>query len=288
MVITPRHIGSPVSCGTCIESNTDASSAERNADRESRSLAEKPVTEVTVSRRQVMTGTALLLVTATAAPAKTIVGGLPWIPNAGDPPIPAKEGPWQFFSIEEARAVEAIADRIIPPDPQTPGGKDSGCAVFLDRQLAGPYGRREGLYVRPPFEPGARNQGAQSAAGPAQQYRDALAALDRACKSRHAGKAFADLTSSDQDAVLGALEEGALELENLDGKAFFQEILRDVQMGFFADPVYGGNRDMVAWKMIGFPGARYNYLDWVNRHNEKFPLPPVSITGRAEWTPRNP
>ena len=52
-----------------------------------------------------------------------------------------------------------------------------------------------------------------------------------------------------------------------------------MQMGFFADPIYGGNRDMVAWKMIGFPGARYNYLDWVERHNERFPLPPVSIDG---------
>ena len=50
---------------------------------------------------------------------------------------------------------------------------------------------------------------------------------------------------------------------------------------------YGGNRDMVAWRMIGFPGARYNYLDWVHRHNERFPLPPVSITGRAEWTPKS-
>ena len=50
-----------------------------------------------------------------------------------------------------------------------------------------------------------------------------------------------------------------------------------MQTGFFADPIYGGNRDMVAWKMIGFPGARYNYLDWIDRHNERFPLPPVSI-----------
>ena len=48
-------------------------------------------------------------------------------------------------------------------------------------------------------------------------------------------------------------------------------------MGFFADPIYGGNRDMVAWKMIGYPGARYNYLDWIDRHNERFPLPPVSL-----------
>ena len=73
-------------------------------------------------------------------------------------------------------------------------------------------------------------------------------------------------------------------LEGVDGTAFFEQAIKDIQMGFFADPIYGGNRDMVAWKMIGYPGSRYNYLDWVNRHNEKFPLPPVSMTGRAEWT----
>jgi gluconate 2-dehydrogenase gamma chain len=57
-------------------------------------------------------------------------------------------------------------------------------------------------------------------------------------------------------------------------------------LGFFADPLYGGNRDMVGWKMIGYPGARYNYLDWVERHNERFPLPPVSLIGRADWSPK--
>src|SRR5262249_39951198 len=74
--------------------------------------------------------------------------------------------------------------------------------------------------------------------------------------------------------------------DGVDGKSFFEQAVKDVQMGFFADPIYGGDRDMVGWKMIGYPGARYNYLDWVDRHNEPFPLPPVSITGRAEWTPK--
>jgi gluconate 2-dehydrogenase gamma chain len=31
--------------------------------------------------------------------------------------------------------------------------------------------------------------------------------------------------------------------------------------------------------MIGFPGARYDYRDWVGRHNERFPLPPIGIGG---------
>jgi gluconate 2-dehydrogenase gamma chain len=54
--------------------------------------------------------------------------------------------------------------------------------------------------------------------------------------------------------------------------------------GFFADPIYGGNRDMAGWKLVGFPGARYDYRDWVERHNEAYPLPPVSIMGRSDWT----
>jgi gluconate 2-dehydrogenase gamma chain len=182
--------------------------------------------------------------------------------------------------------MEALADRIIPPDPQTPGGKDAGCVVFVDRQLAGPYGRRDGLYLRPPFKAGAKNQGNQMEAGPGQQYRQGLAALDRACKSKYAGKPFAELSDSDKDVVLKGIEAGDFKLEGTDGKSFFEQAIKDVQMGFFADPIYGGNRDMVAWKMIGFPGARYNYLDWVSRHNERFPLPPVGMTGRAEWTPQ--
>ena len=40
---------------------------------------------------------------------------------------------------------------------------------------------------------------------------------------------------------------------------------------------------MCSWRMIGFPGARYDYRDWVNRHNERYPRPPVSIMGRADW-----
>jgi gluconate 2-dehydrogenase gamma chain len=239
-----------------------------------------------VSRRDMLAGGALVLVGASISRADMIAGHLPWVPNAGNPPLAAKPGPWLYFTAAEGRAMEAIADRIIPPDPDTPGGKESGCAVFIDRQLAGPYGRQEGLYVSGPFETGAKNQGSQSPEGPAQQYREALAALDRACGSKHGGKVFADLTADEQDAVLHDLEKGHLTLEGVNGQTFFDQTVKDVQMGFFADPVYGGNRDMVAWKMIGFPGARYNYLDWVKRHNERFPLPPVSIIGRAEWTPK--
>jgi gluconate 2-dehydrogenase gamma chain len=240
------------------------------------------------SRRSLLLSTAALLIsTSSRSTAKTIAGALPWEPNGGNPPIAAKLGPWEFFSVDEGRAMEALADRIIPPDAQTPGGKDSGSAVFVDRQLAGGYGAQEGHYVRPPFIKGMKNQGAQSEGGPRKEYRDGLAALDKACKAREGGKSFADLTDDRKDAVLKDIEDGKLELEGVDGKSFFALAIKDVQTGFLADPIYGGNRDMAAWTMIGYPGARYNYLDWVGRHNEPYPLPPVSMIGRAEWTTNN-
>jgi gluconate 2-dehydrogenase gamma chain len=247
-------------------------------------MVTKKSTPTAVRRREFLAGTAMLLFSATRVGAATISRQLPWTPNAGSPPSTIKLGPWEFFTGEEGRAMETIADCVIPPDPETPGGREAGCAVFIDRQLAGPYGRQDGLYIRPPFLTGTKSQGFQSEAGPAQKYREALGSFDRACKSKYSGKSFADLSAAEQDTVLKGLESGDLKLDGADGKAFFEQVIKDIQMGFFADPIYGGNRDMVAWKMIGYPGARYNYLDWVNRHNERFPLPPVSMTGRAEWT----
>jgi gluconate 2-dehydrogenase gamma chain len=242
-----------------------------------------------VSRRSLLLSTAALLIAADSqrTTARTISGALPWEPDGGNPPVAAKLGPWEFFTADEGRAMEALADRIIPSDPQTPGGRDSGSAVFIDRQLAGGYGGQEGLYLRAPFIAGAKNQGSQSEGGPRKEYREGLAALDRACQAREGGKRFADLPDDRKDQILKDLEEGKFALEGIDGKSFFALAIKDVQTGFLADPIYGGNRDMAAWKMIGYPGARYNYLDWVGRHNEPYPLPPVSMTGRAEWTPNN-
>jgi gluconate 2-dehydrogenase gamma chain len=242
--------------------------------------------QLAICRRELLTAAAYLVLGASRSSATVILDHLPWTPNAGAPPAAVALGPWLFFTSDEGRTIEALADRIIPPDAETPGGKDSGSAVFIDRQLAGRYGHQDGLYVRPPFQKGAKNQGHQSEKGPAQEYREGLAALDKACKAQLGGKAFYELSDADKDRVLSGLESGDFKLDGVDGKAFFGEVVKDVQMGFFADPIYGGNRDMVAWKMIGYPGARYNYLDWVSRHNEKFPLPPVSMTGRAEWTRR--
>jgi gluconate 2-dehydrogenase gamma chain len=238
-------------------------------------------------RRELLISTAMTLVfSATSARALVVKGSLPWATNAGTPPTAVQPGPWVYFTPEEGAAIEALVDRLIPPDPQTPGGKDAGCAVFIDRQLAGPYGSYEGLYMRGPFADGTPEQGLQSPMTPAERYRQSLAALYKYCRANYAGKPFAELPDDQKDKVISGLEQGSVKLDGANGQVFFEELLRNTQEGFFADPIYGGNRDMVGWKMIGFPGARYDYRDWVERHNERYPLPPVGITGRPEWVPK--
>jgi gluconate 2-dehydrogenase gamma chain len=155
--------------------------------------------------------------------------------------------------------------------------------VFIDRQLAGPYGSAEGLYMRGPFADGTPQQGDQSSLPPAARYRQALAALDKYCRATYAGKPFTQIPDTEKDKVLSGLEKGQVRLDGANGRAFFELLLQNTQEGFFSDPVYGGNRDMVGWKMIGFPGARYDYRDWVEKHNQRYPLPPVGISGRPEW-----
>jgi gluconate 2-dehydrogenase gamma chain len=237
-------------------------------------------------RRELLASATCFVATTIAARASIIKSALPWEPNAGHPPTPARPGPLLYFSVDENTAVEAIVDRLVPPDSQTPGGKDAGCAVYIDRQLAGPYGHHQGLYNAGPFHKGTKSQGPQSPVTPAELYRKGLAALDKHCRDKFGGKGFAALSDADKDAVLHELDKEQAKFEEADGKIFFDQILKDTQQGFFADPVYGGNRDMAAWKMIGFPGARYNYLDWIERHNERFPLPPVGIAGSITWTPK--
>jgi gluconate 2-dehydrogenase gamma chain len=234
-------------------------------------------------RREMLAALALALAgDAAQGHAAVVRGALPWTPETAQPPKAADDGAWRYFSADEGRTVEALVDRLIPPDPETPGGKDAGCAVFIDRQLAGPYGHFEGLYVAGPFHDGTKEQGPQSPINPRDHYRKALSALDAYCRAAHDGTGFADIHDADKDSIIAGLEDGSVDLGEAKG-GFFKQLLKDTQQGFFADPLYGGNRGMVGWKMIGFPGARYDYREWVDRHNEPYPHPPIGIADHPEW-----
>jgi gluconate 2-dehydrogenase gamma chain len=234
-----------------------------------------------LNRREVIAASvSALMVESGAAQAALVKGGLPFRPGSTNPPDGAPLGAWQFFTSEEGSTVEAIVDRLIPADALSAGGKDVGCAVYIDRQLAGPYGHFGGWYMKGPFQRGTPQQGEQSEVTFAERYRKALAALDDYCRQA-LGKRFADLSNEPKDQIIKELEEDKLKLGETSGKDFFKQILGDTQQGFFADPIYGGNKDMASWKMIGFPGTHYDYREWVERPNETVTLPPVSIKDQS-------
>ncbi|MBV9549719.1 MAG: gluconate 2-dehydrogenase subunit 3 family protein [Alphaproteobacteria bacterium] len=234
-------------------------------------------------RRRFLASVAVLAIPGAPALARSYSGiKPPFFPFGADPPRPINPAGWYFLKPNEVAMVEAIVDRFIPADHLSPGGKDAGCAVFIDRQLAGSYGASSRLYMKGPFMPGLATQGYQGELTPAGRYRLGLARLSDYIRAHYAGKEFAALSHAQQDDVLAGLESGKIELKLVPGfsaRAFFELMLQNTMEGFFADPLYGGNRGMVAWKMIGFPGARYDYRDYVEKHNQPYPHGPVSIYG---------
>jgi gluconate 2-dehydrogenase gamma chain len=218
------------------------------------------------------------------APPQTVRGTVPWEEGAADAPPEIAGTDFKFFTNTERAFIEAAIERLIPGDPVGPGALESGVAIFLDRQLFGPYGRGDHFFLGGPWPKGTPQQGYQSRFSPAQLYRAAIAAIDKHVAAGLGAASFAKLDASAQDGLLKALAKNDLPLEGgVDGKTFFDMLLQNTKEGYFSDPIYGGNKGMGAWKMIGFPGAHYDYLEWVERHGEPVPYPAVGLKGRPGW-----
>jgi gluconate 2-dehydrogenase gamma chain len=98
-------------------------------------------------------------------------------------------------------------------------------------------------------------------------------------------KPFEQLAPADKDALLTGLQKNTVDFATLGeptlkASQFFGQMLGDTKNGYLADPMYGGNKDMKAWVAIGFPGARAAYTEWVDQHDVKYPLGPVSLAGK--------
>jgi gluconate 2-dehydrogenase gamma chain len=209
-------------------------------------------------------------------------GGMPWRAGVADEPHYGLEA-GTFLSSEERTALDAFTSRLIPSDETGPGAREADVLTFIDRQLAGFYGRGQRWYMQGPFPEPLETQGYQSQQPPAQLIRDGLAALDAHCREEHGGRSFAELSEDEQDTILAALDEGDVEFEGLSAKAFFDFVHEITIEGFFADPIYGGNRDMAGWRLVGFPGARYDYRDYLAHNGAAIEMPPVGLMGRPEW-----
>jgi gluconate 2-dehydrogenase gamma chain len=188
---------------------------------------------------------------------------------------------YRYLTKAEAEFLDAAVDRLIPADDLGPGAKEAGVTAFIDRQLAGQYGRAERWYMRGPFRKGKSSQGYQAPYTPAQLYRAGIRALDNHVGARFRGKTFGQLKPEQQDSILHALDSGKLDLGKVPAKEFFSFLHQNTIEGFFSDPIHGGNRNMVGWKLIGYPGARGNYRDYIGKHNQRYPLPPVGIQDKT-------
>lgn len=190
---------------------------------------------------------------------------------------------YAFFNADEAAFVESAVARLIPADALGPGALEADVPVFIDRQLAGAWGAGERLYRSGPWSAGKPQQGYQLPFTPAELFRNALRAVNDDLRKSNRG-AFAKLTPEDQDAYLKALESESRDLGGVPSGTFFQSLLQLTVEGFFSDPVYGGNKDMVGWKLVGFPGAYANYYELVDQHGIRFTRPPMSLGQDASGT----
>ena len=155
--------------------------------------------------------------------------------------------PLRFFTETEALITAAAASRLFPSDDSGPGAREAGVAIFIDRQLAGSYGRDRFRYTGPPFEDAPREFGYQGSATPRQIYREGLKGLD----------GFHLLSPTAQDEALGRIEK----------TVFFSLLHQNTIEGMFCDPIHGGNAGMVGWQLVGFPGPRLSNLEEIEQYN---------------------
>jgi len=190
-----------------------------------------------------------------------------------------------FFTLEEAETVDAIVARLIPGSDADPGAREACVPAFIDHKLASFVSFATPTYFQPPFakpvsrptgpQPGATKTilvdakqlpryGFQGSSTPQESYRKGLAKINKIAKKKY-GDRFANLDEETQTAFLADMEDGKV-AGFKDSKDFFNLVLEDVYEGMFSDPVYGGNRDLAGWKLVGYPGAQRAYNAYELKH----------------------
>lgn len=226
---------------------------------------------MTLSRRSFLTaGSAAALVPAAdaATPAERTIPSS----AASAASALAKES-YLFFNAEEAAFIEAALQRLIPPDTLGPSALQAGVPGYIDRQLAGAWGAGERLYRSGPWAAGTPTQGYQLPLTPAELFRTAM----RAIRQQLGTTPFEKRHGEEQDTYLTQWQTSARDLGGVPSNVFFESLWGMTVEGYFCDPVYGGNRDMAAWKMIGFPGAYGAFYELVDRHGAAFTTAPRSL-----------
>lgn len=191
-----------------------------------------------------------------------------------------------FFSRkEDFDTLAAATERIYPKDDNGPGAIELGVPYFIDKQLAGSWGTNAKAYMNDPFRQNNQvhnyqhKDGDQDKSGPntstkaptptpryqtrlnrGDLFLQGIRRLQEVSKENH-GENFVKLENEEQDKILSKFENGEVKMQAINSVTFFNFLLQTTIEGVYADPVHGGNKDMMAWKMKEYPGPRMAHIN---------------------------
>ena len=185
---------------------------------------------------------------------------------------------YEFLNLDEATFIETLVDHMIPADEISPKGTDLGVNIYIDRALAGSWGKGDRLYMQGPWKLGAPSQGYQLPLTPAQLYRAGIEATNAHCRKTY-GQSFDRIEALQREEVLVGLSTGKIKFDSgLPVRVFWTTLYQTVVEGMYSDPIYGGNRNKAGWAIIGFPGVIAVHRDHVASFRGKpFPNKPLGI-----------
>lgn len=257
-----------------------------------------------------------------AAGSVALAGGVAGVASQ-DTATPTPEEPWPMFegvpetphspvmsdnfvalTALEAATVEALTARILPGSPEDPGAREAGVVYYIDYLLSqndgiqehtyrvGPWARAYEGDEEPEPEEGVvwvpvdelERYGWQSPLTPLEIYQIGLEALDTYANETYGGS-IPDLSEDDQDQIIwDMLDEEIDQFEAFSSISFFKTLRMHTAEGMFSDPGYGGNRDLIGWQLVGFPGAQRSYSP-EELVTEAEPREPQSMHDLPEFNP---
>lgn len=184
-----------------------------------------------------------------------------------------------FTKQEDFATIEAAAEQIFPKTDIGPGAKDLDVAYYIDHQLAGNWGLNTKEYMTGPFSlsESVPEQGYQTFLKRHEIFDLGIKALNDTAQKKHKKK-FVELESEQQIAILKDFEANKVKLNGATSSGQFFSLLRKATIeGVYADPMYGGNKDMGGWKMKKFPGHQMSYKSIIDK--DKFAnIEPMSLS----------
>ncbi len=210
-----------------------------------------------------------------------------------------------FFNERQWETVEAAMARIIPTD-EHPGAKEAGTVQFVDQYLSG----IDLVWAKPDGSGFEELSGRTAEAWLhrieilREKYVEGVEDLNRRSQTRF-GADLARLTAEQQDQILadmerphqkeeleeaqvatgyGAPPEPAMQQTSTEIELdFFPLLALHTRQGFYSDPIYGGNKNRVGWRLIGFEGPE----SLAETHAGRYTTLPYFAEHQIEWGKEN-